>query len=236
MSLIVPAILPLSQEDLEDKLGRLVGIAPEVQVDIVDGVFASPASWPYSVGGAEFAADSTLPHLDDMHIELDLMVRDPEQVTGSWIEAGATRILTHFKSTTYLPKLITDFKERYGHEKGFASNFLSFGLALTLDTDIGELEPYIKDIDYVQFMGIKNIGHQGEPFATEVLNRINVFRRRHPDVPIQVDGGVNFDSAPLLLEAGVSRLVVGSALWRAPNLLEAYAQFVELTEEHGLFE
>ena len=205
-------------------------------MDIVDGRYAAPASWPYVHGGTPFDADCILPHLDDMHIELDLMVRDPEQVTGSWIEAGATRVLIHVASTTYLPRVVTDFKRKYGHEKGFATNFLSFGLALTLDTELEALDAYIEDIDYVQFMGIKSIGHQGEPFVPEVLKRINVFRHRHPGVPIQVDGGVNFESAPLLLTAGVSRLVVGSALWRAPNLLEAYEQFVQLTEEHGLFE
>lgn len=236
MSIIVPAILPTSKEDLEEKLGRLVGIATEVQVDIVDGLYATPATWPYVHDNGAFNADSVLPHLDDMHVELDLMVCKPEEVTGSWIEAGATRILVHATSTDHLPNLVTDFKMKYGHAKGFSASFLSFGLAITLDTKLEVLDPYIDDIDYVQFMGIKTIGRQGEPFATEVLERINVFRHRHPGVPIQVDGGVNMESAPLLLEAGVSRLVVGSALWRAPNLLEAYAQFVELTESHGIFE
>jgi ribulose-phosphate 3-epimerase len=166
---------------------------------------------------------------------MDMMVRDPEQVTGSWITAGATRILAHLESTTYLPRLITDLKLKYGHEKGFASQSLSFGLALNIDTSLDMLEPYLDDIDYVQFMGIKDIGKQGQPFATEVLNKIAVFRTKHEDIPIQVDGGVNLESAALLLNAGVSRLIVGSALWKASNLKIAYAQFEALTEKHGLY-
>jgi ribulose-phosphate 3-epimerase len=236
MGIIVPAILPTSRHDLDEKLTQLVGLASEVQIDIVDGTFAAPASWPYSEGLAEFAADGTLPHLDDFHYEVDLMVKDPEQVTGTWIAAGATRILAHLESTSYLPQLITDLKVKYGHEKGFAADFLSLGLAIDVATDASVLAPYVADIDYVQFMGIAAIGKQGQPFAKEVLEKISAFRHRYPGTPVQVDGGVNFETAPLLLSAGVSRLVVGSALWKAPDIHEAYARLQELTETHGLYE
>ena len=48
MSAIVPAILPKSLEDLEQKLTVLSGVATSVQIDVVDGKFVSPASWPYA--------------------------------------------------------------------------------------------------------------------------------------------------------------------------------------------
>lgn len=236
MGIIVPAIIPTSLRDLEEKLARLKGIASYIQIDIVDGVYAAPASWPYSGGGAAFATEGELPFLGDFKFEMDLMVKDPEQVTGTWIAAGATRIIAHFESTTYLPRLITDLKEKYGHEKGFAKDFLSFGIAVQMSTPLELLEPYLADIDFVQFMGIKKIGVQGQPFATEVLNRISVFRHKHPDIPIQVDGGVNLESAPLVLAAGVSRLIVGSAIWNSPNVREAYERLSALTETHGLYE
>ncbi len=238
MAIIIPAILPTSREDLKDKLGKLVGIATEVQVDIVDGIYAYPASWPYSEGSEEFALERAeglmLPHLGDFSIEMDLMVRDPEQVTGTWIQAGASRILAHLESTTYLPQLVTDLKVKYGHEKGFLSS-LSFGLAVNVATDLAQLEPYLGDLDYVQFMGIRNIGKQGQPFAPEVLEKIATFHAKHPEVPIQVDGGVNFETAPQLLNVGVTRLIVGSALWTAPDLRDAYHTFQTITEENGWY-
>ncbi|MGE5540699.1 MAG: hypothetical protein ACM3TU_00210 [Bacillota bacterium] len=237
MATIIPAILPTSRLDLDEKLARLVGIASEVQIDIVDGTFASPASWPYSQGGGEFAASgATLSFLEQFHIEMDLMVENPEEVTGSWIAAGANRILAHVESTTYLPQLITDLRVKYGHEKGFASGLLSFGLALNVDTDIVTLEPYLGDVDYVQFMGIASIGKQAQPFDARVLEKIRAFRKIHPDTPIQVDGGVNLESAPLLLAAGVSRLIVGSALWKSTDIKDTYHRLCALTEEHGLYE
>ena len=235
MGIIVPAIIRTSKRDLEEKLARLKGIATEVQIDIVDGKFAAPASWPY-VDSASFVAEAMLPFLGDFRFEMDLMVRDPEQVTGTWIAAGASRIIAHFESTTYLPQLVTDLKVKYGHEKGFATELLAFGISVQIDTNLELIEPYLNDVDFVQFMGIKHIGVQGQPFATEVLNKIAVFRKRHRDIPIQVDGGIHHESAELLLKAGVSRLIVGSSIWNSANVKEEYERLVALTETHGLYE
>ncbi|MDB5189253.1 MAG: ribulose-phosphate 3-epimerase, ribulose-phosphate 3-epimerase [Parcubacteria group bacterium] len=239
MGIIVPAILPTSRHDLDEKLARLVGLSTEVQIDIVDGKFASPATWPYGEGAVEFAKESaaggTLPYAGDLRIEMDLMIRDAEQVTGTWIAAGASRILAHIESTNYLPRLITDLKVKYGHEKGFASDSLSFGLAIDIATDSALLEPYLNDVDYVQFMGIDHDGKQGEPFNPKVLDKIKAFRSKHDDIPVQVDGGVNLETAPLLLAAGVSRLIVGSALWHSPDMKATYDRFIQMTERHGLY-
>jgi len=235
MGIIVPAILPTSREDLDEKLSRLVGLTTDVQIDVVDGRFASPASWPYSGGTKELAAGG-LPQAESLRMEIDLMVSDPELVTGSWIATGATRILAHLESTNYLPRLITDLKVKYGHDKGFAPDLLSFGLAINIATELAMLEPYIDDLDYVQFMGIRQIGKQGQAFDTGVLDKIKKFRSLHPDIPVQVDGGVSLASAPLLLAAGVSRLIVGSALWKAPDLKEALDRLNALTQTHGIYE
>src|SRR6185437_12060256 len=122
---------------------------------------------------------------------IDLMVRDPEAVIGSWIELGASRITVHFESTNYPAKIIDDFKTKYGHDRDFAPDLLSFGFAIGAETDPAVLEPFIDEMDYVQFMGIKRIGRQGEPFDKNVIARINAFRKKHPGMEIQVDGGVS---------------------------------------------
>ena len=239
MAIIIPAILPSSREDLEQKLAQASLVATAVQIDAVDGVFVSPASWPYqnkSTGGPVAAIPSPLPHLDTLQIEVDLMVTAVEGIALEWIASGVTRVLVHLESTTELGHFITAFNERYGHEKGFASELLSFGVAIHAETNTELIEPYLDNIDYVQFMGITRIGVQGQPFSDGVLNKIKRFRAKHPTVPVQVDGGVSLLTAPALLDAGVSRLVVGSALWRAPNFNEAYEKFVELTLSHGLYE
>jgi hypothetical protein len=80
MSIIIPAILPTSEHDLQDKLLRLQGISQHVQIDLVDGVFASPASWPFLSPGKQITGHEldALEFLGTLHLELDLMVMDAE--------------------------------------------------------------------------------------------------------------------------------------------------------------
>ena len=239
MGVIIPAILPSSREDLDAKLAQLAGITDEVQIDIVDGRFAAPASWPFDGGKQDAQALPLIEHAfarsGGMLAEMDLMVETPEAEIGPWVQAGANRITVHAESARRLPQLIADFQARYGHDRGFAPGLLSFGLAINIASDLSLIEPYLDACDYVQFMGIRTIGRQGEPFDRGILARIAAFRKKHPDTPIQVDGGVSLDTAPELLAAGVSRLIVGSALWRAPDLRAEFAKFTELTERYGLY-
>jgi ribulose-phosphate 3-epimerase len=238
MSVIIPAILPVSHEDLEEKLAILAGLVDVVQIDIVDGRFVVPPSWPYKEGSnahAVFLEDDILPHLGQLHFEMDLMVADPEAVAGAWITAGAERVVLHAESTNYLDRAIRHIGVEYGHSKDFSADLLSIGIALNTQTELALIEPYLDHVDYVQFMGIATIGRQGEPFDASVLRKIATFKRKYPKIPVQVDGGVSLATAPALLSAGVERLIVGSALWRAPDVREALNEFNDLAQEYGLY-
>lgn len=239
MSVIVPAVLPASKRELDEKLARYVGLAPSIQIDVIDGVFASPASWPYADGVGEIARlaerGQTLPFLDEFKFELDLMVQNPEEVIGSWIALGASRITIHVESTNYPQRIVSDFKVRYGHDRDFTPDLLSFGFALNIDTDIAVIAPFIDDIDYVQFMGIKRIGRQGEPMDKRIIERITTFRRTYPSKEIQIDGGVSNETAPALLAAGADRLVVGSTLLYAPDLKKEFQYLTDLTQQYGRY-
>ena len=239
MAIIVPAIVPASLADLAQKLARLEGLCEEVQIDIVDGIYAKPASWPYIADPGEpsrmLAAGELLPSAGKLRFEVDLMSADPESVAGTWVGLGATRLTVHAASTRFLSRFLENMHVAFGHDKDFASELLSLGIAIGADADSALVEPFLDRIDYVQFMGIRTIGHQGEPFDAGVLPRIKAFRKKHPEMPVTVDGGVNLESAPLLLEAGVSRLVVGSAIWKAPDPAAAFRALSALTEEHGLY-
>ena len=241
MDVIVPAILPKSRDDLERKLSLLQGHVQSVQIDIVDGRFVSPPSWPYCEGTPYFSTPEEghepdmLPFLGRMHYEMDLMVDDPQEVTGTWIAAGAERIIIHAESTKYLPKAIQDLETRYGHAKDFAPDLLSLGLAINIGTEISLIEPYLDQADFVQFMGIAIIGKQGEPFDPRVIRKIAAFKKKYPEMTIQVDGGVSLATAPALLTAGVDRLIVGSGLWKAQNIPEELDKFQQLVQEYGIY-
>ncbi|HVX90328.1 MAG TPA: hypothetical protein VHC20_01690 [Candidatus Paceibacterota bacterium] len=239
MGVIVPAVLPASREDLDAKLARFVGLVDTVQLDVIDGSFASPASWPYTSGTKAFeafvASGGPLPHVADFKFEIDLMTARPEEAIGSWVALGASRITVHLESTTYLPRIVSDFNQKYGHERGFAPDLLSFGFAIGMQANPMLLEPFIKDLDYVQFMGIDVVGKQGMPFDPGVIERVRAFKRAHPDTEVQVDGGVTLETAPALLDAGADRLIVGHALRDASDVAAALRAFTELTEKYGIY-
>lgn len=237
MGVIVPAILPTSREDLEGKLALLEGLVDTVQIDIVDGRFASPPTWPYDGDSAAFAEDLAdgegLPYLGSFRYEIDLMVSQAEEVIGLWIAAGCQRLVVHAESTLCLPQIIKDLEVKYGHAKDFTPDLLSLGLSIGNETDLALIEPYIDQVDFVQFMGIASIGKQGQPFDSRVLEKIRTLRRRHPEMTIQVDGAVSLETAGRLLAAGADRLVVGSALWKARSIKDELKKFNDLLHEYA---
>ena len=233
MSVVVPAILVKSREELDRALARYAAIPSltDVQIDIVDGQFAKPPTWPYA-GNAAWE----LPLRERFTYDLDLMVREPGGVIDRWVELGANRLTLHVESAHDIGSIIREAKRRHGYEAGFTPGLLAFGLAFNVTTPIEAFEHLLAEVDYVQCMGIATIGRQGEPFDPRVLAKIRALRARHPELPIQVDGGVSMKSAPDLLHAGASRLIVGSVLREAGDLPAAVAVFEGFGEQYGLYE
>lgn len=239
MGLIVPAVLPSSKQELEEKLALLTRIhsVSRVQIDIVDGKFVTPASWPYSAP-KEFSAmvqkGEMLPHLDRFTYEIDLMCNNAEKMAEAWLALGATRLTFHAESTTDIERLLASARRRYGAGDGFASGLISFGVAINLASDLALIEQCIKEVEYVQFMGIARIGRQGQPFDRRVFEKIKTFHTKHPEIVLQVDGGVSLENAHRLLALGVSDLVVGSALLKAHDVAGAFALFEALQTPYGV--
>lgn len=239
MSLVVPAVLPSSRKDLEEKLALFAKIpsVSRVQIDIVDGKFASPASWPYTEP-AEFRSMvghcEMLPYLDRFEYEIDLMCLDAEKAAGAWLALGASRLTFHAESTANLPRLLASIRKQYGTGDGFAPGLVSFGLALNSASDLALIETSLADIEYVQCMGIARIGRQGQPLDESVFGKVRVFRNRHPNIPLQVDGGVSFLNAEKLVALGVTNLVIGSAILRAKDPRAEVARFEELQSSFGV--
>jgi ribulose-phosphate 3-epimerase len=238
-SVIVPAILPSSRKDLDEKLAKARGVAPAVQIDAIDGRFASPASWPYN-DGTEFAdmakREDMLPGWGELGFEIDLMTADPERAAAGWVELGVSRVTVHAESTQALGQALAGLQRRFGHSKEFETDLFAIGLAIGLDTDPALIEPFLDRVDYVQIMGIKRIGRQREPFDQRAIERVKRFHRAHPNMPVQVDGGVTKTTAPALLAAGASRLIVGHDLFDAPDFAAEYRALADLATQYGTYE
>ncbi|MEX0933267.1 MAG: hypothetical protein WDZ74_00795 [Candidatus Paceibacterota bacterium] len=210
MTEIIPAILPKDYLDLRSSLARVRFLSPFVQIDICDGNYVPSVTWPY--GDPEkfqsiLDGDEGLPFWEDFQFELDLMVRNPEEVLADWIDAGASRIIIHNKSTAKLDEILTTL-ENAGIEAG---------IALGVDEDVSLIRPYAERVLFVQCMGIAHIGVQGNPFDARVLTQIKAIRAQFPQLTVSVDGGVNIHTVEKLVEAGAHRLVSGSAILRAED-------------------
>lgn len=232
MGILVPAVLPTSRQELEDTLARItrLPVVSRVQIDVVDGHFATPASWPYTAPAelqAMVAGAHMLPETDRFEYEIDLMCLDAEREGESWLKLGASRLTFHAEGITDLPRFLASVRNRYG-------NFVAFGLALNVTTDPALIEPCLESIEYVQFMGIARIGRQGQPFDRRVIDRIRAFRAQHPGLPVQVDGGISLENARDLVALGVSNLIVGSALLRASDPAALVKMFEGLQSPFGV--
>lgn len=217
MQTIIPAIIPTSRDHLEVSLARVAPFAQEVQIDIVDGRFVPFTSWPYQGSGSVH----TLAHYANVHaLEIDLMVMVPEEVIDVYANAGVARMVVHLESTNDLAGIIEHRKQhRY-----------QLGLSILNDTPLEILMPHIPDVDYVQLMGIKDIGSQGQPFDERVLERIAMLREAFPALTISIDGSVNRETIPLLAKAGANRLVSGSAIFGAESPYDAYMELTRLSQ------
>ena len=239
MGLLVPAVLPASRVELEADLALFakMPLVTRVQIDTVDGRFASPASWPYT-DIAEFRAmlegGQMLPSLERFEYEIDLMCLDAERAGDAWLSLGATRLTFHAESTTDLPRLLARMHARHTAGVGFLPRLVSFGIALNQGSDLAFIESALPQADYVQFMGIKRIGLQGQPFDTRTLDRIRAFRTRYPDTQVQVDGGVKLGIAHELAQLGVTNVIVGSDLLRAKDPLAEAAAYADLENPFGV--
>ena len=168
-----------------------------------------------------------LPALDRIEYEIDLMCFDAEHAAAPWLALGATRLTFHAKSAVDVPRLLASARKRYG-------SFVSYGLALDITDNIALVEPFIGELSYVQFMGIAHIGRQGEPFDERVYEKVRTFHLWHPEVAIQVDGGISFKSAKKLVALDVTNLVIGSAILRAKDPAAALEAFETFTTPYGV--
>ena len=224
---IIPAILPKSYEDLKNKISLVKGLVSTVQIDICDGNFVKTVSWPYfakASQGEPFELDQYaqnilneregMPFWEEIDYELDLMVQNAHENFDLFLKLGAKRIIFHLEAEGDL----NEFKEFLEGIDLYIRDSAQIGVAINTTTPISNLQPLISDIDFVQCMGIEKIGYQGEPFDERVIDQIKSLRKEYPELIISVDGGVNFNTAPKLIEAEVNRLVVGSTIFKSINI------------------
>jgi ribulose-phosphate 3-epimerase len=193
------------------------GKLPELQIDIVDGVFAPFVSWPFSdIDGVSSLVKAQA--FKETALEIDAMCVQPETYLDLFVSLPVTRVVIHTGSTNAYD-LCLAHRKKHGYR---------LGLGIQNDTDLKIRERLIPDFDYVQVMGIRSIGTQGQPFDERTYETVRELRTQYPDIEIAVDGGVNASTIPTLMKAGADRFLPGSAITQSEDPQVTYKQLSEL--------
>ncbi len=216
---IVPAVIPQSKDHLFSSLEKIESGVPEIQIDLVDAAYGETPSWPWAGGGTDAELYEVMSEVSKMYdIEMDLMIESPERILEGLIEAGVKRIAFHPTKEGGWPP-VASYRGR-----------VLVGLAVHNDTPLDTFFALASQIDFVQCMGIAQVGSQGLPFDEQVLSTIKNIHTELPDLPISVDGHVSTFTIPLLKEAGASRFVAGSSIFSAEDPAHAYRKLVEMAD------
>ncbi len=220
---IIPAILPRNYNAVYQGIDMIKGLSNEVQIDICDGKFVPTITWPYWKSEEKMDLEFELLikeyrgllEWDTIDYEFDLMILEPSaEDARNWVAAGASKIILHIESSS-------------DHDPAIAvlDGLVQIGIAINNTTDISKLNKYLGRFQYIQIMGIRKAGFQGQNFEMDTLEKIKEVKKAFPDVPVQIDGGVTLENAKLIKEAGADRIVSGSALFDSYNIVDTLEQF-----------
>lgn len=209
---VVPSIIPITREQMEEEINMVSKFAHLVQIDISDGIFDPVSNWPYNGRSQHYFEqlknqELTFPKRSDTTFEVHLMVKSPEKVVLDWIHVAASTIIAHIEATEDFQKVIDICKEYNIH----------VGIAIKPSTDISKIAPFVSHVDFIQVMGNDHLGKHGEVLDPLAMEKIKILRRHYPESIIAIDIGVNEDSAMDLISAGANKLISGGAILDAEN-------------------
>ncbi len=227
---IIPACMPKEFDEIADVARSVVSYVETIQIDIMDGKYVPEQTWPflykndYHINNLIKESEG-FPLWDKINYELDLMVERPELNLDTWLNIGAFRIIFHYQSVLDW-KLIEEIDQ-------VNRNFIEIGIAITIHDNLEEIFPLIENhiVDFVQVMGISNIGYMGEPFDNRSIDIIRELRDRYSNLTISIDGGVSKETIPLLRDSGVTRFVSGSGIFLNGMVMENIENFKNIINE-----
>ena len=174
-----------------------------LHLDIMDGVFVPNISFGFSVLDA-IAPICTKP------LDVHLMIVEPEKFTRRIAKLGASIMNVHYEACTHLHRTIQEI-----HDAGMKA-----AVTLNPSTPVCVLEDIIGDVDMVLLMSV-NPGFGGQKFIENTIDKVKRLRQmiteQQCQTLIEVDGGVQGETAPRLVAAGVDVLVSGSYVFKAQN-------------------
>lgn len=205
---IAPSILSADFARLGEEIKDVErGGADYIHVDVMDGHFVP------NITIGPLIVEAIRP-ITKLPLDVHLMIENPDQYIEAFANAGADYITVHVEACKHLHRTISLIK----------SLGVKAGVVLNPATPVSMIQHIIKDIDMVLLMSV-NPGFGGQSFIPEVLPKIREVKQMadqfNPTLEIEVDGGVNEETAKLCIEAGANVLVAGSAVYNKADRKKA---------------
>lgn len=204
--IIAPAVLAETPQDYQHDLDIATSLSDRVQIDLVDGRFASHAT-------INLAQSYWPPHVS---ADLHLMYDDPYAHLETLIAMHPSLVIVHAEAAD----LNSD--RRHDMAKQLHAVGIKFGMAILPDTSVHSIQACMEYLDHILvFTG--ELGHYGGAIRLDCLDKIAEVKRHVPSMEVGVDGGVNDETAGRVVAAGADVLNVGGYLQRASRPQDAYA-------------
>ncbi|ABO50243.1 ribulose-5-phosphate 3-epimerase [Desulforamulus reducens MI-1] len=207
---IAPSILSADFANLAQSVQVVEQAGAEyLHIDVMDGHFVP------NITIGPLIVKALRPN-SNMVFDVHLMINNPDAYVPEFIKAGADLVCVHAEACPHLHRSLSQIKELGA----------KVGVALNPHTPLNVIEYVLPMLDLVLLMTV-NPGFGGQKFIPEVLPKIkmlsNMIQERGLATEIEIDGGINTETAPLVAQAGANVLVAGSAIFGATNPAQAVA-------------
>ena len=201
---ISPSILSCDFSEIGSEIEKLNNSGADlIHIDVMDGHFVPNLTFGPPVI-SKIRKCSKLPF--DVH----LMISPVEKYIQDYANAGADIITFHPEATDNIQRTINVIK----------SCKKKVGISLNPETPSTVIENYLKEIDLILIMSV-NPGFAGQKFMPKVLEKVKFFRSKieneNLNIDIEIDGGIDFETAPLAIKAGANILVSGTTIFKGKN-------------------
>lgn len=203
---IIPSLLCKSKKEFLAKLRRIEPYVKRAQFDVMDNKFVPNKT----VQPKEFRGLKT-----KVQMECQLMVKDPADYLSDCCRMNAKLVIFHYESYKNAKKIISFIKQIRAHK-------IKAGIAIKPATPTAKIKQFLKLVDMVLVMTVQP-GFGGQKLIPSTLKKVAQLRKWAPKLDIEVDGGINKDTARLAVKAGANLLVAGNAIHKAPSVPQGLA-------------